>query len=399
MTTEDKGHSPIGASSASRWFQCPGSVNLIKHSPPQEQSVYAAQGTAAHKVLEECFWTGKDPWQYEGMEYEGGELNVEDLEAVEDAINWLDEKVLEVSNQHRGVTVLKEVGFDLSNIHPELWGTSDIVIYTTDFSFLGVYDYKHGAGVRVEVKNNTQLKYYTLGAINFLGHKFIPTLGWGSVFREVEMGIIQPRCENTGIVSLSTLEIDLFVTLLEMKAKKTTLPDAEFSAGDHCRWCAAKPLCPQLYNKTVALAKQDFRAVKTLDLPDQSRLTPEEIGKIIAFEPIITDWLKSLKRHAQSILEAGREVPGYKLVKKKANRKWAGKDEDTAVTILEYVPLGVEIWTEKLKSPAQIEKLIKDKDKIRHLITKPDNGNTIAADTDRRQAVKASAITDFTKGE
>ena len=393
--SDNKSHSPIGASSAARWFECPGSVALSRQAPPQESSKHAEQGTAAHTVLEECFDTNNNPWQYEGMEYEGGELDERDIQAVVDAIDWLDEKVADIRAKHGNVVILKEVGFDLSVLHKDLWGTSDIVIYTTDFSFLGTYDYKHGSGVFVNVKNNRQLKYYSLGAINFTGHKFVDTLGWGHVFREMEMGILQPRCDNMATEAISADEMDAFATELEMRALKTQDPDAEYSAGDHCRWCKAKPLCPQLYGKTVELAQQDFAVAKTLTLPDKRQLSNAEIANIISFEPIITDWLKSLKHHAQSLLETGAEVPGFKLVKKKANRVWADKEVlETKLKWLGYNDF--DIFEQKLKSPAKMEKEIPEiKTDLKHLITKPETGNTIAPEADRRQAVSPSAITDF----
>ena len=207
----------------------------------------------------------------------------------------------------------------------------------------------------------------------------------------MEMGILQPRCDNMATEVITADEMDAFATELEMRALKTQDPDAEYSAGDHCRWCKAKPLCPQLYGKTVELAQQDFAVAKTLTLPDKRQLSNAEIANIISFEPIITDWLKSLKQHAQSLLETGAEVPGFKLVKKKSNRVWANP-QDTAGVLCEA--LGDEMYTRKLISPAQAEKLI-DKKEIAHLITKPETGNTIAPEADRRQAVSPSAITDF----
>lgn len=46
-------HSNLGASSAKRWMNCPGSNALIEHAPPEQSSKYAAEGTAAHWVGEQ----------------------------------------------------------------------------------------------------------------------------------------------------------------------------------------------------------------------------------------------------------------------------------------------------------------------------------------------------------
>lgn len=86
-------HSPIGASSAHRWFACPGSVELIKQAPKEQSNVHAERGTAAHTVLEKCLGTNKNPWDFEGFEYPGGELDETDIQAIEDTLSWLEEEL------------------------------------------------------------------------------------------------------------------------------------------------------------------------------------------------------------------------------------------------------------------------------------------------------------------
>lgn len=262
--SEDVDHSPIGASGASRWFVCPGSVELTKISPPQSSNVHAERGTKAHEILENCFDEPKDPKEYLGASYPGGTVDDEDIHAVQEAIDWLDSKVRYLTKRYGGVKILKEVGFDLSNLHDELWGTSDIVIYTEDFSFLGVYDYKHGKSI-VEAYENVQLLYYALGAINFIARKHIPTIGWGNVFRNVELGIIQPRVKRVRTESVRVWEpnhkrLDSFAIELKEKAEATE-GSTEYFAGSHCYWCNAKVNCPQIYNDKLETAKDDFRKV------------------------------------------------------------------------------------------------------------------------------------------
>ena len=225
---------------------------------------YAERGTYAHKILEECFDVPRScTWDYEGDSYPGGIVDEEDIFAVIEAIDWLDAKVKELTKKYGGVKILKEVGFDLSRLHPDLWGTSDIVIYTECLSFLGVYDYKHGKKL-VKAEENVQLQYYGLGAVNFLAHHHIDTLGWGGVFRELEVGIIQPRApRKKGTVrlwSVSHKEVDSFATLLKEKAE-ATVGSTSYETGDHCYWCTAKAICPKIYNKKIETAQDDFRKV------------------------------------------------------------------------------------------------------------------------------------------
>lgn len=388
----NKGHSAIGASSASRWFACPGSVKLSEKAPAQPSSKHAAQGTAAHEVVENCLMTNKDPWDYEGFEYEGGELDEKDIEATEVALDFLDEKIEAIRNQYGTVTVYKEVGFDLSIIHEDLWGTADVVIFTRDLSYLGVFDYKHGAGVRVEVEGNKQLLYYLLGAINFIAHKFVDTVGWGYIFRHMEIGVLQPRCEHADgpnrVVTVTSAEAESFAFELAAHAKATTIEGAELNAGPQCRWCRAKPLCPQLYNTQLEVAQTDFADVKPQP-PAPASLTNEQIGHVLNNKKVLSDWLKGIEALAQQKLQAGEAVPGYKLVKKRANRVW--KDQELAEATFADTE---GAFTRKLLSPAQMEKIVNKQD-VATLCETPNNGNTIAAETDRRKAVAPSAIEDF----
>lgn len=256
-----KGHSSLGASSANRWFECPGSVALVKMSPQQPQNKYAACGTYCHKILEDCFNEDKDPWSYLGDEYFGGTISEDDIQAVEDAIKFLENKVKYVSRKYSGAKVLKEVEFEITVLHPDLWGTSDIVIYTRCLSFLGVYDYKHGTK-RVKAEDNVQLMYYMLGAINFLGRNRMPMFDWGDVFGNLELGIIQPRVRGKNkepeIWNPSAKDLNDFALTLEQKAKATE-KSKTYAQGAHCYWCSGKALCPEIYNSKLTEAKNDFK--------------------------------------------------------------------------------------------------------------------------------------------
>ena len=50
-------HAVLGASSSKRWMTCPGSVRLSE-GMPNESSVYAAEGSAAHALGEHCLIHG-----------------------------------------------------------------------------------------------------------------------------------------------------------------------------------------------------------------------------------------------------------------------------------------------------------------------------------------------------
>jgi len=384
-------HSPIGASSAHRFMACPGSVELSKHAPEQPQNVYAARGTAAHTVLEKCLYEPNNQWDYEGMEYEGGELNEEDIQAVEDAIEYIE--------QHPFIVMHKEVKFHIPEIHEKAFGTADIVLQDVDAPTLHVYDYKHGSGVAVEVENNKQLLFYALGAISHFKGEHLGVMEWGDIYTEVTVGIIQPRCDHPdGPFRTWKVPPDVlnkFAKDLKAACELAMTKDAPFKAGSHCRWCKAQPICGAMYERTLEVTKTDFTKK---ELPDAKGLSMDQIGKILEHEDLLTSWLKSVRIYAQQSLERGKKVPGFKLVKKRSNRKWIEGTTARELYCLETSLAEDAIETKVLKSPAQIEKLLTAEEKklLTQFIHQPDNGNTIAKEDDRRQEVPAAIDEDFT---
>jgi hypothetical protein len=387
-------HSPIGASGYHRWGKCPGSVSLSERAPKRPDSKYAKVGTAAHEVLERCYPDG-DPWDYLGKAMcNGVELAEEDIQAVEDAMNLIKD---ECANGKW--TVYKEVRFQLQALHPGLFGTCDICLMSEDFKKLKIIDYKHGSGVLVEAEENPQLLYYALGAINELYDDVELLGGWGKAFREIEIGIIQPRAYHVDGPyrkwSPAASKLDEFAAELKRDADAALKPGAELVAGDHCRFCPALSICPQITNHTTELAQADFSVIASPTLPKVEGMTAEQMERVMNFTPIIKEWLDEIHNRAYQMLERGEEVPGYKLVKKRSNRKW--QDEEEAADMLSLYVSEDDLYKKKMVSPAQAEKLLNKEQKkaIEPYIIKPESGNTIAPMHDKRAMVAGSANNDF----
>jgi hypothetical protein len=153
-------------------------------------------------------------------------------------------------------------------------------------------------------------------------------------------------------------------------------PDAPLATGDHCRWCAAKSVCPLV---TGAVARADRAALKTINVDD--------LAAALDRIELLEGWIKDAKELAQTLLENGTDVPGYKLVAKRATRQWV--DEYAALGALLNTGAFVTHELTELKSPAQVEKMLK-KHKIampEGLITAVSSGNTLASADDPRPAV------------
>lgn len=361
-------HSKIGASSMHRWAACPGSVRLSR-GIPNTSSVHAEEGTKAHE-LAELILTSKfvnyDDYDFEMIEY------------VQMYVRFVQEERKNAKDS--GI----EERFDLSELHPGLFGTCDAWIY--DGETLHVIDLKYGQGIAVEAENNKQLKYYALGALLKLK---LPC-------KTIRMTIFQPRCFHPeGPVrshEVSVLELLDFSSDLIDAAIETEKSDAKLLAGEHCRFCPAAPTCPELHETAIEAAKNEFSPAYSYN--------PEKLGEVLSLIPAIEAWAKSVKEFAFREAEAGRVPPGFKLVPKRAHRKWKDTASVEEKLLQDFGLTYIEVHdSPPLKSPAEIEKLLdkEGKAKLAELYDKGSSGNTLAPVTDKRKESRPAIETEFTK--
>jgi len=370
---------------------CPGSLRLIAQAPPETSSVYAQEGTAAHALLEQCLRSGADPAGRIGDDIEGTVVTDDMIDAVQTALDTIRPMI------GQGDRVFLEQRFDLGSLTPPapLAGTADVVIYKADSGRLIVIDYKHGQGVAVSAAGNPQLRVYALGAALTLGDE-CPT-------REVEAMIIQPRAVHAeGVVRSEVIEpfelVEWSADLLDAM-RRTLDPKAPVVAGDHCRFCAAAGLCPALASRALAVAEADFQDDALTAPPAPDTLTPEQIGRVLSHAGLIERWLDAVRAHATGMLERGEPVPGWKLVAKRATRKWDGEDPAVMAALRETGLSEDEAAPRKTISPAQAEKLVGKpafRDRLGALVVQESTGATLAPEHDKRPAVAARAETDFT---
>jgi hypothetical protein len=267
-----------------------------------------------------------------------------------------------------------------------MFGTNDACLLIP-FTVLYVYDFKYGQGVAVEAENNKQLMYYALGALE--GNDDI---------NEIELVIVQPRAFHPkGPVRrwrVSREDLMAFRAELIAHAKATEAPDAPIVPGEWCKFCPALAVCKGVQKKAIEIAKADFTAVNpAARLPEPEHLTTGQLATVLANADLLSDWLKGVEAYAQGLLEAGRQMPGFKLVRKKTNRKWL--DEDKVVRTFSGTLKRDDMFDTKLKSPAQLEKLV-GKDALEGLTFFPDGGPTVAPMTDKRESLTpANAVEDF----
>lgn len=381
-------HHPLSASTCERWWECPGSVGLIPLMPEGKGSFYASEGTVAHALASDYLLGVKPrPQDRIGEIVKVGDFEFEVTQEMIDAVNVYLRFVLGLKKQHGllkdQLMIEKRIKIPIAyQTHSDLFGTADCIL-VVPFHRIIVVDYKHGAGVKVYVARNKQLMYYALGAFLAIPEELrcdIPI---------IEMAIVQPRApggDNVERIEIPTQELLEFYEGLK-DAVARVVPGADLSAGDHCKWCPAKPICPAMKDLVVDQAGIDFAdvqlpAVRQSQLPQPGAMDPETVARILNHEDMIVDWLKSVRQYAYGLAYRGLEIPGYTLAARRSNRRWIDKEE--AKRVLKPI-FGDAIFTEPdILGPAPIEKMVKAAKKtkgklpanldLNSMIEKPDAG-------------------------
>lgn len=365
-------HSIYGASSAERWLNCPGSVKLSQQAPPEKESAFAQEGTDAHNLAESIL-VGK---------------TIADHLIDEEMASYVQIYTDYVQNKAKRGDLYVETKLELKNIHPDMFGTVDAFVYSESLGVLEIIDFKYGEGIEVYPYENKQLLFYALGAAQLLK---VPK------DTEVKLTVVQPRGQGEPIRSWYTTMTRLNTYRIRLKEgiEKCESDVLHLKDGSWCRFCPAQATCPELYKKALEVSQVAFKKDKII-LPEVESIGKKDIAKVLAFAPTMQKWLKAVEAHAHYLLESGCKIDGYKLVKKRAgNRIWKEETIDWDSVCKEANIAKDDIYTvPKLKSPAQIEKLI-GKDLVAPLVERPDSGTTVAPLKDRRAMVESSPLTVF----
>ena len=386
---------------------CLGSPREIRKLPKSERnrsSVYAQEGTAAHFLGERCLGMVEGPEQYRGWwfsDFGFAEEQVGDDER--ESGHWFEvgDEMIEAIEMYVAVVrghlarlpgsqlLLEQTVYPIPGREDELFGTGDAMI-VQPFGELVVIDFKYGKGVQVDIDWNDQLMYYGLGALRAVGEFDVS---------HITLGIVQPRgIHPEGPVREWTVTVEAlldFADHLTAAADATRAPDAPLVPGDHCQFCPAAARCTALRQLVVQEAIAEFPDdvdVPTIRLPEVDN--PNDLARAKAVADVAEFWAREVNALLQRALETGMEVPGFKLVRGRANRAWKDPaDVERRLKNKAGVKTG-NIYSRKLKSPRQIEKIV-GKDWVASHAYKPEGGLTVARSSDLRNA-EAAPILDFT---
>ncbi len=216
--------------------------------------------------------------------------------------------------------------------------------------------------------------YYGLGAL----------LAKARPVKEIELVIIQPRASHVnGVVRrwrFAPVDLLEFSADLENFAKATEDPNAPLVSGSHCRFCPAAGICPEIASKALTIAQTEFSPTLSYD--------PHKLSETLNKLELLEGYAKSVRAFAYAEAEHGRTPPGWKLVPKRAIRRWK-LDDHTVAGNLDKFPHIESMWEKSLLSPAKMEKLLgkNAKETIASLVEAVSSGMALVPDEDERQPI------------
>jgi hypothetical protein len=372
-------HSHLGASGMERWQNCPGSVALLKGLmlPESEEEDFRVDGTTAHAGAAWCLENGCDAWEIVNNGFDGHAFTADMAIGVQ--------VYLDVCRADQTETSETYVEYRISEpgVHPLFYGTADdfTIEHTPDENgdiWLNLNDYKNGAGVVVEVKDNPQERYYAFGVL------LNPN---AAKVTKVRLRIVQPNAFHPdGPVREEVVdaeEIRAWGRDVLIPAMLRAELDDSLDPGPWCRFCPAKLVCPVLTGLFSALCNANPQTVV--------ELSDDALGRDYQYKQVVQFYLKAMEVEVFRRLNLGHTVKGTKLVYKKADRVWM---DGAAARFVEAY--GDKAFTKpELLSPAQMERVdVQAKTLVKEWAYAPKTGLTVALESDKKVGVNVKTLTE-----
>lgn len=352
----------LSPSAAERWTACPGSHYIAQRLPALETTQAASEGTLAHEfaawaiqnAIEQIY---PDTLRLSELQKEP-EQALATTEMADGAQDYAAAVIAKLS-EHGGPTAYG-VEIDVSGLGREIGapadakavkGRADFIAICTDLTIL-VVDYKFGESP-VLAGGNKQMTLYAALAKGAFSR---------SSTRAV-IGIVQPRAASSDFLasgaSWSEIESidDAMPAIIDAVRRAYWSDDTtERKPGDHCKYCPARSVCTAAIAEPLLLA---LTAAGQAELVKDA--TNEQIGAWLSALKRVEKASADLSRIAKARIEAGAEIPGWRISYRKT-LQWPARDlpvmqqaEEIAAAI--GVPPS-ELIKESLRTPADMKKTV-----------------------------------------
>lgn len=247
-------HAKLSPSASARWLHCAGSIPLnAEEGEDNRGNIYADEGTAAHALYEMCQRIDADPHDFlDAKMYKDYIVTEEMADAVGHALDFVRACLARWPKTKQFIEKEVDPAPLLACKQGYTSGTPDTLLDNWPEELV-VIDYKHGAGVAVEVEGNTQILQYMVGHVGQTGRRY-------KRYRAV---IAQPRSRHeAGPVRehlYTHAEILAHAKRLRVRIVEIKADPAAREAGDWCRWCRGAARCRTLAKYSMGAAGLEFK--------------------------------------------------------------------------------------------------------------------------------------------
>ncbi len=330
-------HYERSASSAHRWMHCAGSVNAQRGLPAGD-TTFADEGTRAHACAERIL---------RGLSVS---------EFPDDMISHAHTYVDSVRELAQGHPIEVELELPISHLTGEEGATStaDAVVLRTDIKRINIHDLKYGYN-EIVAKDNEQAILYALMVLDAYDPE-------GVIYGVETVGVYmhQPRVRYAPSEWILTRdELNAYRPEILSASMATLDPNAPRTPGaKQCKYCRAKPCAEAIAAVTSECADMFVNHEETpKDVAGRADIV--SLAELVKKADFIRDVIKAAESRIYARLIDRQPVPGFKLkLGRKGDREWSPEAENKLIS------LGLKdvAYTSRLRTPADLEKIIGKKD-------------------------------------
>jgi hypothetical protein len=371
---------------------CPASYQEQLKSPIVDvESEYAAEGTVLHTAIAACISGKIRPQALLGKVFSDIEIDADRVAVLDKALAELDKLKQQYGGGFRILALERTLPLPGVN---GAFGSVDLILVNK--TTVLVIDWKFGAGVTVKAVYrdkdgeylNPQAAFYTSAARAAHVRKFRG--------KQIVTAIVQPRLDPpVSYAETDDDELDAFLASFQAAFVEALGRNPHRERGDHCRFALCRSTCPLWVGPVFELADIDPTAIRPAKRPADYGVF---LSRALTMAAVAENWIDEVRKQSHLYLEDGGIVPDWRLVQKRATRKWLDPD---AVPEALYA-LGADdndVYTEpELRSVAQVETRLKKRKvelpgKLFHAVS---SGTTIApADDPRPNVARGEMITEL----
>ncbi len=345
-------HSILAPSSSDKWLECAGYASAAILFGDNEDSLDSRIGTAKHWGSQLVLAHGIQLTDLVGMMAPNKITITKDMLPSIEMYTKTVIDVLETFFNAQDTQLKIEHRLDLSFIHPECFGTSDVTGYDSEEKTAHIMDGKFGR-VLVEIYKHPQFMLYGLGYVAELEKQGLPV-------DYIKLHVVQPCSRHIEgshrVWKLSVAELKAYIPIFQKAAVLALSDNPTYKAGDWCKYCPAIHSCEAARVASISIAQ--YVTDKAPVISDGYEIG-FELRMLREATSLLEARLKAVEGQASELLGRGAFVDGFVGEMGLGNRKWNSEDEDI---IAMGDSIGVDLRApEKVQSPAQAEKIIPDK--------------------------------------